>query len=137
MIWGHPKPPVPRSFPGQTTSPGRLEHQCRFVTSAGFGNAAPNPMLCHLASNPPLSCVVYIPHVDGVFVRALLVLALLNGGATLLSTVALKKADASLVNPLLTFNPSFTLLIALFLLGEVPGWQKRLEWQSCSLGVSA
>ncbi len=38
----------------------------------------------------------------------------LNWAATLLSTHALEKADASLVSPLLTFNPAFTLLIAWF-----------------------
>ena len=80
----------------------------------------------HLASNPLLACRAQVPQVDGVFVLALLISALLNGGATLLSTMAFSKADASLVSPLLTFNPAFTLLIALMLLGEVPGWQQTL-----------
>jgi drug/metabolite transporter (DMT)-like permease len=35
--------------------------------------------------------------------------------------MALDKADASLVGPLLTFNPAFTLLIAWLTLGEMPG----------------
>ncbi len=62
-----------------------------------------------------------VPHVDGVFVAALLGSALLNWAATLLSTFALEKADASLVSPLLTFNPAFTLLVAWLTLDEVPG----------------
>ena len=69
----------------------------------------------------PFSCAVQVPHVDGIFVAALLTSVALNGGATLLSTSALEKADASLVSPLLTFNPAFTLLIAWLTLGEVPG----------------
>lgn len=69
----------------------------------------------------PLSCTAQIPHLDSIGVAALLAAALLNWGATLLSTVALEKADASLVSPLLTFNPAFTLLIAWLTLAEVPG----------------
>ncbi len=69
----------------------------------------------------PLSCTVQLPHVDSIFVVALLASVALNWAATLLSTRALEKADASLVSPLLTFNPAFTLLIAWFWLGEVPG----------------
>jgi len=41
-------------------------------------------------------------------------------------TLALSKADASLVSPLLTFNPAFTLLIAWFTLDEVPGVRQTL-----------
>ena len=67
-----------------------------------------------------------IPQIDDVFVVALLSSALLNWAATLLSTVALAQADASLVSPLLTFNPAFTLLIATFTLGEVPGLRQTL-----------
>ncbi len=52
--------------------------------------------------------------------------ALLNWAATLLSTVALSKADTSLVSPLLTFNPAFTLLIAWLTLDEVPGLRQTL-----------
>src|SRR5712691_3507245 len=73
-----------------------------------------------------LSCAAQVPHVDGIFVAALLASALLNWAATLLSTVALSKADASLVSPLLTFNPAFTLLIAWLTLDEVPGFRQTL-----------
>jgi uncharacterized membrane protein len=68
----------------------------------------------------PLSCTVQLPHVDSIFVMALLASAALNWMATLLSTSALGKADVSLVSSLLTFNPAFTLLVAWFWLGEVP-----------------
>src|SRR5258708_31243030 len=44
----------------------------------------------------PLSCAAHIPHLDGIFVAALLASVVLNWAATLLSTVALSKADASL-----------------------------------------
>ncbi len=74
----------------------------------------------------PLSCTVSPPHVDGIFVAALLASAALNWAATLLSTVALSKADVSLVSPLLTFNPAFTLLIAWLTLDEVPGQRQTL-----------
>lgn len=73
-----------------------------------------------------LSCTAQIPHVDGIFVAALLASAALNWAATLLSTVALSKADAGLVSPLLTFNPAFTLLIAWLALNEVPGIRQTL-----------
>src|SRR5947209_3546238 len=69
----------------------------------------------------PVSCTTNLPRVDGIFLLALLGSAVLNGIATLLSTVALAKADASLVSPLLTFNPAFTLLLAWPALGEIPG----------------
>src|SRR5258708_10044909 len=74
----------------------------------------------------PLSCAAHIPHLDGIFVAALLASVVLNWAATLLSTVALSKADASLVSPLLTFNPAFTLLIAWLLLGQWPGLRQTL-----------
>src|SRR5258708_7995871 len=74
-----------------------------------------------LHGSPSLSCAAHIPRIDGLFVAALLASALLNWAATLLSTVALARADASLVSPLLTFNPAFTLLLAWPALGEVPG----------------
>ena len=73
-----------------------------------------------------LSCSAHWPQIDAVFVAALLGSALLNWAASLLSSHALSRADASLVTPLLTFNPAFTLLIALFLLSEVPGWLQTL-----------
>ncbi len=83
----------------------------------------------------PLSCAAHIPRLDGIFVAALLASALLNWAATLLSTVALSKADASLVSPLLTFNPAFTLLIAWLLLGEVPGLRQTLGVAVVLLGA--
>jgi len=78
---------------------------------------------CSLTSHERLllSCTAQIPHLDGIAVAALLVSTVLNWGATLLSTFALERADASLVSPLLTFNPAFTLLIAWLTLAEVPG----------------
>src|SRR5712691_51199 len=60
----------------------------------------------------PFSCTVEVPHVDGIFVAALLASVALNWAATLLSTMALDKADASLVGPL---------LVAWLTLGEIPG----------------
>jgi transporter family protein len=73
-----------------------------------------------------LTCSAQVPRVDGIFVTALLASAALNWAATLLATVALSKADASLVSPLLMFNPAFTLLIAWLTLHEVPGWRQTL-----------
>src|SRR6266702_5336195 len=73
-----------------------------------------------------LTCSAHWPHIDAVFVAALLGSALLNWAATLLSSHALSRADASLVSPLLTFNPAFTLLVALVMLGEIPGLQQVL-----------
>jgi len=68
-----------------------------------------------------LTCSAHWPQIDAVFVAALLGSALLNWAATLLSSHALSRADASLVTPLLTFNPAFTLLVALVVLHEIPG----------------
>jgi drug/metabolite transporter (DMT)-like permease len=79
-----------------------------------------------LDGSSPLACTAHLPRVDGIFVTALLASALLNWIATLLSTVALARADASLVSPLLTFNPAFTLLIAWPTLGETPGLRQSL-----------
>ena len=67
------------------------------------------------------SCVPHAPHVDLLFIWALLLSSALNWAATLLSTHALAKADVSLAAPLLTFNPAFTLLFAWLTLGEEPG----------------
>lgn len=61
-----------------------------------------------------------LPAVDSVFWLGILGSATLNLVATLLSTRALKLADASLVTPFLTFNPAFTLLVAFLTLGESP-----------------
>jgi uncharacterized membrane protein len=73
-----------------------------------------------------LACTVHLPQVDGVFVVAVLISVVLNWAATLLSTMALSKADASLVSPLLTFNPAFTLLVAWLALGEIPGLRQTV-----------
>jgi drug/metabolite transporter (DMT)-like permease len=61
-----------------------------------------------------------LPHIDALFILSLLGSAGLNVVAQLASTKALKLADASLVTPLLTFSPVFTLLISAILLGETP-----------------
>lgn len=86
-------------------------------------NAASLPLL---AAGALLLTRGSVPRVDSVFVIALLVSAAVNWGATLLSTHALAQADASLVSPLLTFNPAFTLLVAWPVLGERPGLQGAL-----------
>src|SRR5260221_2598112 len=83
-----------------------------------------------------LACAVHIPRIDGLFVAALLASALLNWAATLLSTLALARADASLVSPLLTFNPAFTLLLAWPTLGEVPGLRQAIGVAVGVLGAS-
>jgi drug/metabolite transporter (DMT)-like permease len=72
------------------------------------------------------SCTLGLPHIDSIFVAALVASALLNWAATLLPTLALARADASLVSPLLTFNPAFTLLLAWPTLGETPGLRQTL-----------
>src|SRR5258708_30180959 len=82
-----------------------------------------------------LSCTARVPHIDTIFFVALLASAALNWAATLLSTRALAQADASLVSPLLTFNPAFTLLIAWLLLGEVPGLRQTLGVAVVLLGA--
>ncbi len=82
-----------------------------------------------------LSCAVHVPGIDGLFVAALLVSALLNWAATLLSTLALARADASLVSPLLTFNPAFTLLLAWPTLGEAPGLRQTIGVAVVLLGA--
>ncbi len=73
--------------------------------------------------------------IDPVFVAALLGAAAFNWGATLLSTHALDRADASLVTPLLTFNPAFTVLVAWIVLGETPGLREGLGIVVILLGV--
>ena len=82
-----------------------------------------------------LACTVHSPHVDGIFVVALLASVALNWAATLLSTIALDRADASLVSPLLTFNPAFTLLIAALTLHEVPGLRQTIGVAVVLLGA--
>src|SRR6266849_1302087 len=88
-----------------------------------------------LYGSPSLSCAAHIPRIDGLFVAALLASALLNWVATLLSTVALARADASLVSPLLTFNPAFTLLLAWPTLGETPGLRQTIGVAVVLLGA--
>ncbi len=60
------------------------------------------------------------PRVDGLFVVATLGSAILNALAHLASAQSLKLADASLVTPLLTFSPVFTVFISATFLGEAP-----------------
>lgn len=107
----------------------RLLRVGRPVWIAWAVNAASLPILgigtllltqCRLAGGT-LTCAWQAPHVDGIFALGLLGAALLNWAATLLSTYALADADASLVSPLLTFNPAFTLVVAWLALGEMPG----------------
>ncbi len=75
-------------------------------------------------SLPILALVTFLiapaPSVDAIFFLGVLGSAILNMVATLFSTQALKLADASLVTPLLTFNPLFTVVISLVTLGETP-----------------
>src|SRR6266567_2122626 len=101
----------------------RLLRDARPALVAWIVNAASLPILlagtllltqCSATSlhgSIPFSCTARLPHVDGVFAAALVASALLNWAATLLSTFALARADASLISPLLTFNPAFTLLL--------------------------
>jgi drug/metabolite transporter (DMT)-like permease len=88
-----------------------------------------------LHGDVPFSCTVEVPHVDGIFVAALLASVALNWAATLLSTMALDKANASLVSPLLTFNPAFTLLVAWLTLGEIPGVRQTVGVSVVLLGA--
>jgi drug/metabolite transporter (DMT)-like permease len=92
---------------------------------------------CSLQDFPhtALSCTLSLPQIDPVFVAALLGAAAFNWGATLLSTHALDRADASLVTPLLTFNPAFTVLVAWIVLGETPGLRESLGIVIILLGV--
>src|SRR5215467_9295014 len=94
---------------------------------------------CRLLGFPhlALSCTLHLPQIDPVFVETLLSAAALNWGATLLSTHALERADASLVTPLLTFNPAFTVLVAWIILGETPGLRESLGIVIILLGVYA
>lgn len=59
------------------------------------------------------------PRMDGWFLLAVTGSALLNTLAHLASAQSLRLADASLVTPLLTFSPVFTLLISASVLGEM------------------
>lgn len=64
--------------------------------------------------------VIPFPQVDAWFFAGILGSAILNVFAQLTSTQALKISDASLVTPLLTFNPVFTLIISAVTLDEIP-----------------
>lgn len=61
-----------------------------------------------------------LPQIDGLFVLAVFGSASLNALAHLASARSLQLADVSLVTPLLTFGPVFTLFIAALFLGEIP-----------------
>jgi drug/metabolite transporter (DMT)-like permease len=100
------------------------------INAASLPILAAGTLLLTQCSITSLSCTTHVPHIDGIFVAALLVSVACNWAATLLSTSALAKADASLVSPLLTFNPAFTLVIAWLLLSETPGLR-----QSIGVGV--
>ena len=116
----------------------RLLQDARPALVAWVVNAASLPILlggtllltqCSVTSlqgSIPFSCTTRLPHIDGIFVAALVASALLNWAATLLSTLALARADASLVSPLLTFNPAFTLLLAWLTLSETPGLRQTM-----------
>src|SRR5215471_17991317 len=111
------------------------------VNAASLPILAAGTLLLTQCSVTPLhrsisfSCTTCLPHVDGIFVAALVASSLLNWAATLLSTFALARADASLVSPLLTFNPAFTLLLAWPALGEVPGLHQSIGVALVLLGV--
>lgn len=107
----------------------RLLRVARPAQVAWTVNAASLPMLsmgtllltvCRLTGST-LTCAWQVPQVDRVFAAGLLGAALLNWAATLLATHALADANASLVSPLLTFNPAVTLGVAWLALGETPG----------------
>lgn len=89
---------------------------------------------CHFAEGVP-TCSWTASQVDGIFVAGLLGAAALNWAATLLSTHALAAADASLVSPLLTFNPAFTLGAAWLELGEKPGARQAVGVAVIVLGA--
>lgn len=59
-------------------------------------------------------------NLDWIFALSVLASAGLNLIAHLANTKALQGEDASLVTPLLTFSPAFTLLVAALVLGERP-----------------
>jgi drug/metabolite transporter (DMT)-like permease len=67
-----------------------------------------------------LLLTAHVPRLDWIFLSAVVGSAGLNVVAHLASTKALKLEDVSLVTPLLTFSPVFTLLTATIFLGETP-----------------
>lgn len=79
-----------------------------------IGLALPLLALTAFALTPTL------PQVDALFLLASLGSATLNTLAHLASARSLKLADASLVTPLLTFTPVFTVFISALFLGEIP-----------------
>src|SRR5436309_2984262 len=90
----------------------RLLRDARPALVAWITNAASLPILavgtllltqCTLGGQGgiPLSCAAQIPQVDGIFVAALLVSVALNWAATLLSTMALDRADGRDLLPIL------------------------------------
>lgn len=116
----------------------RLLRDARPALVAWAINAASLPLLAagtllltqctvkELPGSASFACTAGLPQIDVIFVLGLLGSAVLNWAATLLSTHALSRADASLVTPLLTFNPAFTILVALVLLDEIPGLRQVL-----------
>jgi transporter family protein len=121
----------------------RLLRVTRPAQVAWAVNAASLPLLglgtllltqCRLAGGT-LTCAWQAPQVDALFALGLLGAALLNGAATLLSTHALADADASLVSPLLTFNPAVTLIVAWLALGETPGVRQAMGVAVILLGA--
>ncbi len=111
-----------------SSSAGGLDRQRCFFAHPARRNLAAHSVLGHFLAweRPVLLYGASPPHRDGIFVAALVASALLNWAATLLSTIALARADASLVSPLLTFNPAFTLLLAWPTLGETPGLRQTI-----------
>lgn len=121
----------------------RLLRVARPARVAWVINAASLPILgigtllltqCRLAGGT-LTCAWQVPQVDRIFAVGLLGAALLNWAATLLSTYALAATDASLVSPLLTFNPAFTLGVAWLALGETPGVRQTVGVAVILLGA--
>lgn len=60
------------------------------------------------------------PRLDWIFWLAVVASAGLNAAAHLANTKAVQLEDVSMVTPLLTFSPVFTVLIAAIFLGEAP-----------------
>ena len=67
-----------------------------------------------------LSFTPHLPRLDWIFLFAVIASAGLNVVAHVASTRALKLEDVSLVTPMLTFSPAFTVLIAAVFLDEIP-----------------
>lgn len=67
-----------------------------------------------------LALTPQLPQVDELFLLSVVGADGLNVAAHFASAKALKLEDASLVTPLLTFSPVFTLIIAALFLGERP-----------------